>query len=167
MTERNDFIEELDKKIQEITETSSIEEAEEGNRSSALFTTTQEGGGISLFETAFFDLWDDYPLLEILVTPQFEVKEEAIPELEKLATNLNFTIPIGHLGVQHEAKRMYYRYMFTPDMEKSAEELAEQTVEIYKRMAMIFGSIVDICERLASGESTFEEEEAKNENLKQ
>ena len=167
MTERNEFIEVLDKKIQEITESTAIEEDEAGNRSTALFTTTKDGGGISLFETGFYDMWEDYPLLEIMITPQFEVKTKYMPEVEKLISNFNYTIPFGHMGVQYELERMYYRYVFSPDMEKSAEELADQTVEIYKRLAMIFGGVFELFERLATGVSTFEEELEKDGNLKQ
>lgn len=167
MTERKDFFIELDKKIHEVTETASLEEFEDGYRSSGLFTTTVEGGGPALYETGFFDLWEDYPLLEVMLTPQFPVKEECVPEVEKLTKNFNFTLPLGHMGVHYETGRLFYRYVFSPDMEKNAEDLAEQTMEIYRRMAMIFGGVYDLFERLASGETTYAEEEEKNENLRQ
>ena len=167
MTDRKDFFEALDKKIHEVTESATLEEYEDGFRSSALFTTTAEGGGICLFESGFYDLWEELPLFEILVTPQFQVKEECVPEVETLTKNFNFTIPIGTMGVHYESGRMYYRYVFVPEMEKEAEELAEFTMEFYRRMAMIFGAAFEVFERLATGESTFEEELNKNDKLKQ
>ena len=105
--------------------------------------------------------------MEIMVTPQFQIKEDCVSEVEQLFANFNFTVPLGVFGVHYETGRIFYRYVFHPDMEKSADELAEQTMELYRRMALIIGSFYDLLERLATGESTYEEEEKKNDKLKQ
>lgn len=166
-TEREAYFEALDKKITEITEESALEETEDGYISRALFTTVQGGEGPALFETGFYDLWEDLPMVEIQITPDFIIEKDYLGEVEKLVMNLNFTVPLGLFGIRYSTNRLFVRYVFTPDMEKGAEELAAQTITFYEKLAIVLGNVYGIFENVATGASTYEEEAEKNELLRQ
>ena len=177
MTEKEQavFFEKLRQETAKHTKQVSLDRDETGKYTlRAGFTTTESGGGACAFETELFTAWEGEEELEILVTPQFFIAEEALPEVERTLHHVNLYTPVGAFGIFYPAERLYFRYtgfvegLYAPaargkaGMAESKEEamrlLCAGVIALYEQIAVIVGNVHDALERIAVGKSTLAEE---------
>ena len=78
-------------------------------------------------------------------------------ETRRMVEQMNVYIPLGALGIQFDSKHLFWRLNLPVDEDKTAEEIAAYTITMYEKLATIIGAIYEAMEKVASGESTFEE----------
>ena len=155
---KKEIFEHLEKKSLEITEQVVLEEIETADYvCRAAFTTIRGETGVAFFETMILDVWEDMSVLDIRVIPQFLIQDSGMEETRKMVEQMNAYIPLGALGIQFDSGHLFWRLNLPVDEDKTAEEIAAYTITMYEKLATIIGAIYEAMEKVASGESTFEE----------
>lgn len=149
----------LEKHFREITEEVALEKRQDDSYIlRCLFTTVKGGTGIALFESRFFQLWDDVLQMEIMVTPQFNIKEEQQRELENIIMNINYYTPVGAFGIHYPTNQLFFRYVVLVDDTDGLEKLTNRIGNIYEMLGKVLGNVYGALERVSKGESTYEQE---------
>ncbi|MBO4395693.1 MAG: hypothetical protein J5819_05045 [Eubacterium sp.] len=155
---RKEYFEELEKKSREITKQVALEEDESGYICRAAFSTMKDAEGICFFETQIFDVWEDMPVLEIRVIPQFVISESGMDQVREMVQQMNLHMPLGTLGIHFATGHLFWRMSIPADTEKTAADFAAYTIKLYEKTATIIGAIYEPMRRVAAGESSFAEE---------
>lgn len=159
---REQFLNELLKQARMITEAAELSDhaaSGEGPMLVAQFSTVVDGTGICTFETEILEAFDDEPEIETMVTLPFEITDDdTFTEITDAILNMNLYVPFGHFGYYYPSGQVYFRSLEFFDTAKPVDELAAMVIERYKKIAVIVGNVFNALERIASGESTYEEE---------
>ena len=159
---KEEFFQELLRQAKLITEAAEISPSGakgEGPMLVAHLTTVTDGTGACVFETEIIEEFPDEPQLEILVTLPFAAKDDdAFNEVSDAIMQMNLFVPMGFFGYYYPSDQVYFRVAEFIDENKPIAVLAEEVIERYKKSAMIVGNMFGALERLATGESNFEEE---------
>lgn len=167
----HEIMRELETCMHGITEHIALEQC--GNREvlRGLFTTTRDGGGISLFETEIDEmtLGEQAKICqaEIYVSPQMTIRDECVGEMEQAFHNLNYYMPLGAFGIQYSTKMLFLRYTLLLDEAWDNGYIVGKIRELYEYLAVVLGNQYAALERIAEGRSTYEQEAAQGQLLKQ
>ena len=71
---------------------------------------------------------------------------------------MNFYVPLGFFGYFYPTDQMYFRIVDFFDENMPVEDLAADVIDKYKKSAVIVGNMFGALERIAKGESNFEDE---------
>lgn len=168
MTEerKHEIMKELETCMHRITENIALEQRGNSEVLRGLFTTTRDGGGISLFETEI----DEMPpgsQAEIYVSPQMTIRDECVEEMEQAFHNLNYYMPLGAFGIQYSTKMIFLRYTLLLDEAWDNGYIVGKISELYEYLAVVLGNQYAALERIADGRSTYEQEVAEGQLVKQ
>ncbi|MBQ7676707.1 MAG: hypothetical protein IJT32_00590 [Lachnospiraceae bacterium] len=159
---REQFLNELLKQAKMITEAAELSDhaaSGEGPMLVAQFSTVVDGTGICTFETEILEAFEGEPEMETMVTLPLEIEDDdTFTEVTDAILNMNLYVPFGHFGYYYPSGQVYFRHLEFFDVNKPVEELATGVIEKYKKIAVIVGNVFGALERLATGESSFEEE---------
>ncbi len=159
---KESFFAELLRQTKLITEAAEISKTGakgDGPMLVANFTTVTDGSGACVFETEIVEDFPDEPQFEILVTLPFNTKDDdAFNELSDAITHMNFYVPLGFFGYFYPTDQMYFRIVDFFDENMPVEDLAADVIDKYKKSAVIVGNMFGALERIAKGESNFEDE---------
>lgn len=168
MTEerKHELMKELETCMHRITESIALEKRGDCEVLRGLFTTTRDGGGISLFESEI----DEMPLgsqVEIYVSPQITIRDECVGEMEQAFHNLNYYTPIGAFGIRYSTKMFFLRYTLLLDEGWDNGYIVGKIRELYEYLAVVLGNQYAALERIADGRSTYGQEAAEGHLMKQ
>ena len=157
-----DFFEALRKKSLETTEEVILEVDGDGTYTlRSAFSTVRDGGGICVFETELFEVWENEPQVEVVVTAQFEIDPDCMEDFEEAIMNINLFTPMGYFGIYYPTDQMYYRTTNFINAELDVEEMAAAVYHLYEQVAGVVGNVHDSLERIATGQSSYDEEVEK------
>lgn len=159
---RNQFFDELLKQVRMITEAAELSDhAASGDAPMlvAKFSTVVDGTGICTFETEVLEAFPNEPEMETMVTLPFEIKDDdTFTEVTDAILNMNLYVPFGHFGYYYPSGQVYFRSLEFFDENRPKEELAAEVIDRYKKIAVIVGNVFGALERIATGESNYEDE---------
>ncbi len=159
------FFERLTEKTAEITEQYKLEEEDGDLTLQAGFTTVRGGRGVCIFETQLREDFEGAPTVEMIATPTFTIEsEDAFSEMIDAIININLYTPMGAFGYYDPTHKIYFRHVGFVDDGADAAEEADKAASLYEKVAIVVGNVYDSLERIAAGETTFEDE-AESDNL--
>lgn len=170
MTEewKRKFMEQLEQQFRTITEEITLGKTEDGNDVlRALFSTLEGGKGVALFESQLFHFREDALHLEITVTPQFNIAQEQLQQIQEAVTQLNYYAPMGAFGIYYPSRQLFLRYVAMLDITRDMDVLVGEIRKIYEILGGVLGHVYEALERVCMGNSTYDQEVKEGNLLKQ
>ena len=121
------------------------------------FSIDADHSAYVMFQAMVFELKENVPQVEIIVTLTNDAKEECMGELQKAIDELNYISPVGIFGIRKQKDCVYLRNCWVLDPLKEMEALIRDTEIFYEMMLEGVQSAYEGLHGIWSGEMTFEE----------